>query len=188
MNNEYAYNDAIGVDTIGAIYFSDHGSTVKKVYNGVTTTVAGNGTNGYGGDGGPAIDAQLSTIRSLAFDNTGSKLALADQNNNRIRLVTFSSGSSGQSQNNLNGIASKIENPNNGKIILDGDLQTGQDETVAISVLDRHGHEIYEDKIFAEKGRLSKQIQLGDHIGDGVYLLWLRTANKKGVSRFVIRK
>ncbi len=50
------------------------------------TTVAGDGTRGYAGDGGPATKAQLSYLSGIAFDSVGN-LYIADINNNRIRKV-----------------------------------------------------------------------------------------------------
>src|SRR5208282_3668256 len=54
--------------------------------NGIITTVAGNGTNGYGGDGGPAIQAELNCPVGVAVDAFGN-LFIADWYNNRIREV-----------------------------------------------------------------------------------------------------
>lgn len=58
---------------------------------GIVTTVAGNGTRGFSGDGGPATAAQMSDIHSIAFDAKGD-LYIGDVRNNRIRKVTMSTG------------------------------------------------------------------------------------------------
>src|SRR5687768_14523707 len=50
---------AVAIDAQGNLYFSSP-SIVFKVADGVLTRVAGNGTPGFGGDGGPARDALLS--------------------------------------------------------------------------------------------------------------------------------
>jgi sugar lactone lactonase YvrE len=55
--------------------------------SGLITTFAGNGTEGYAGDGGPAVSAQLSHYTKIAFDSSGN-LYIADQINQRIRKVT----------------------------------------------------------------------------------------------------
>jgi hypothetical protein len=57
--------------------------------NGVITTVAGTGTNGYYGDGGAAINASFKNPRSVTFDSTG-ELYIADYNNNRVRRMNAS--------------------------------------------------------------------------------------------------
>jgi hypothetical protein len=51
---------------------------------GIITTVAGNGSAGFGGDGGPASSASLSGPFGIAADAAGN-LYIADTGNNRIR-------------------------------------------------------------------------------------------------------
>lgn len=62
--------------------------TVRKldVKTGVISTLAGTGTAGFSGDGGPAIQAQLSDPHSLAFDRAGH-LYIADVRNHRVRRI-----------------------------------------------------------------------------------------------------
>jgi DNA-binding beta-propeller fold protein YncE len=54
-------------------------------------TVAGNGTTGFSGDGGPAAKAEFSDPTGVAVDSTGN-LAIADQGNNRIRMIAEKTG------------------------------------------------------------------------------------------------
>jgi hypothetical protein len=54
-------------------------------------TVAGNGSLGYAGDGGPATKAGLNFPDGVAVDQDGN-LAIADSGNNRVRLVAAQSG------------------------------------------------------------------------------------------------
>ena len=79
----------IAVDTGGNVYVADNGNyRVRRISpNGVITTVAGNGTPGFSGDGGPATSAQLSPVFGLAIDVWGN-LLIADSGANRIRQVT----------------------------------------------------------------------------------------------------
>jgi len=53
---------------------------------GIITTVAGGGTSGFGGDGGPATSALLSIPAGLAVDASGD-IYIADSGNNRIRRI-----------------------------------------------------------------------------------------------------
>jgi len=78
----------VALDIAGNALLGDEGNNrVRKVgTNGVITTVAGNGTSGYSGDGGAAISAQLNHSRGVAVDNAGD-LFIADYANNRIRRV-----------------------------------------------------------------------------------------------------
>src|SRR5207247_5798987 len=54
---------------------------------GTITTVAGNGTRGFSGDGGPATSVQLSYPPGVAVDGAGD-LFIADTGNQRIRKVS----------------------------------------------------------------------------------------------------
>ncbi|MDE0626934.1 MAG: hypothetical protein OXH99_11100 [Bryobacterales bacterium] len=56
---------------------------------GTITTVAGNGSRGYSGDGGPATAAQLAAPYDVALDAAGN-LNIADQGNSRVRRVDLS--------------------------------------------------------------------------------------------------
>ena len=85
---------ALATDREGSLYFSDDAFHVRKVSrDGTITTIAGDGTPGYSGDGGPATKAQLGTPFSpnygfaLAADNLGN-LYIADGDNARIRMVS----------------------------------------------------------------------------------------------------
>ncbi len=57
----------------------------------IITTVAGNGTCAYAGDGAAATSAELCNPQAVAFDAAGNYY-IADEANNRIRKVTISTG------------------------------------------------------------------------------------------------
>ncbi len=77
---------AVGPD--GVLYIADYGNQrIRRVgADGVIVTVAGNGTEGYAGDGGPATRAQLSSPTGTAVDGAGN-LYIADDKNDRVRRV-----------------------------------------------------------------------------------------------------
>ena len=77
----------VAVDSSGNLYIADTGKRIRKVSNGLISTVAGNGTAGFSGDGGPAISAQLNSPTGVAVDAAGD-LYIADSSNQRIRKVS----------------------------------------------------------------------------------------------------
>ena len=81
--------EGLAVDSGGNLYIADSDNNrIRKVTaDGVISTVAGSGTAGYSGDGGPATSAQISFPLGVVVDAAGN-LYIADTNNNRIRKVT----------------------------------------------------------------------------------------------------
>jgi sugar lactone lactonase YvrE len=81
----------VTVDTIGNVYIADaNNNRVRKVNTGgIITTVAGNGTAGFSGDGGQATVAAVNHPTGVAVDNAGN-LFIAAWGNQRIRKVNTS--------------------------------------------------------------------------------------------------
>jgi len=79
----------MAVDASGNLYIPDYfNMRVRKVNpSGVITTVAGNGTRGFSGDGGLATSASLYAPTAVAVDSVGD-LFIADSDNYRVRKVT----------------------------------------------------------------------------------------------------
>lgn len=80
--------NCVTVDAQGNVYIADWFSDVVRQIspNGVINTIAGSGTIGYSGDGGPATSAQLAYPCGIAFDASGN-IYIADSGNNVIRQV-----------------------------------------------------------------------------------------------------
>ncbi|MBA3489226.1 MAG: hypothetical protein H0T78_06720 [Longispora sp.] len=78
----------VAVDTTGTIYIADaFNNRIRKIDTaGIITTIAGNGNGVFGGDGGPATNAQLHTPLGVAVD-TAANLYVADFGNHRIRKI-----------------------------------------------------------------------------------------------------
>jgi sugar lactone lactonase YvrE len=85
---ELYYPLGVTVDGSGNLYIADtYNNRIRKVdAGGIITTVAGNGTQAYSGDGGPATSAELYFPSGVAVDGAGN-LYLADQGNRRVRSV-----------------------------------------------------------------------------------------------------
>jgi uncharacterized protein (TIGR03437 family) len=78
----------VATDSGGNLYISDwNNSRIRKVANGTISTVAGNGTQSFAGDRGPATLAELDGPAAVAVDKTGN-MYVADWNNKRVRMLT----------------------------------------------------------------------------------------------------
>ena len=77
---------AVAVD--GSVYVSDSANNVvrKAAVNGTISTIAGNGSAGFGGDAGNGPVAQLNAPEGVAVDKLGN-VYIADSANNRVRKV-----------------------------------------------------------------------------------------------------
>ncbi len=78
----------VAVDAAGNVYvasFADH--VIRKVSGGVISTIAGNGSAGYSGDGGLATGAALNGPYGIAVDTSGN-VFIADSGNSRVREIS----------------------------------------------------------------------------------------------------
>ncbi|HMC59994.1 MAG TPA: IPT/TIG domain-containing protein, partial [Candidatus Solibacter sp.] len=79
--------EGVAVDSAGNVYIADTlDNVVRKVNNGTITTLAGFGTPGFSGDGGPATSARLDHPSAVAVD-AGGNVLVADTGNNRVRKI-----------------------------------------------------------------------------------------------------
>jgi DNA-binding beta-propeller fold protein YncE len=84
----------IQFDVAGNLYIAERDNhVIRKVEANthVISTVAGTGVGGFGGDGGPAVKAQLRQPHSIVFDRDGT-LLICDIGNQRIRRLHLDTG------------------------------------------------------------------------------------------------
>ena len=107
----------VAVDVQGNLYLGDYGNNrVRKVNrSGIISTIAGNGTCGFSGDGGAGTLAMLCTPEGVATDNKGN-IYFGDYGNLRIRklnragkITTIAgTGMMGYNGNNLPAVSTNI--------------------------------------------------------------------------------
>ncbi len=78
----------LAADANGVVYIADtQNDRIRRVdAGGIISTVAGNGSAGLAGDGGPAVSAQINKPEAIALDANGN-LFIADTQNERVRKV-----------------------------------------------------------------------------------------------------
>ena len=119
--------EAATLDAAGNLYIADTGNDrIRKVdaTTGTITTIAGTGTYGYSGDGGPASNARLRSPQNVAIDAAG-RLYITDSGNNRIRRIDTSgtittvvgTGTAGDSGDGGPATAAKLNGPR--RVIVD---------------------------------------------------------------------
>jgi uncharacterized protein (TIGR03437 family) len=109
--------NSVSVDNAGNIYFSSIGRVQKVDTNGIIRTVAGDGTQGDTGDGGPATSAEVKSISAVAADNTGGFYIA--ESTDRVRHVDSSgmiktvagNGTRGCSGDGGPAISAQVTNP-----------------------------------------------------------------------------
>jgi uncharacterized protein (TIGR03437 family) len=100
---QLSYPTGIAVDTAGDVFFADAGASVRKVFaSGTISTIAGNGSIGYTGDGGAATSASLNGPTGIAVDSRGD-LYVADSGNNAVRLLHIQLAAVTNGASNLTG-------------------------------------------------------------------------------------
>lgn len=86
-----------GIAVVGAsgnTYFASLCNVIRMIAKstGIISTIAGTGSVGYSGDGGPATAATLNQPTSVAIDSLTSNIYIADTGNSVIRMITKSTG------------------------------------------------------------------------------------------------
>jgi sugar lactone lactonase YvrE/PKD repeat protein len=95
---ELGYPFRVTVDSSGNLYIADENNNCIRMVNkstSIISTVAGNGTQGYAGDGGAATSAELNCPTDVALDGIGN-FYIADFRNNRIRKIILNAPAASQ--------------------------------------------------------------------------------------------
>lgn len=89
INAQFSPPYSITADKVGNIYFGDEAnSTIRKVdTSGIISTFAGNQINGYSGDGGPAVNAELGLMFGGMTTDAAGNFYFEDPYNYVIRKV-----------------------------------------------------------------------------------------------------
>ena len=81
-----------------------------------------------------------------------------------------------------------IPNPNNGTFKIIGSLLDGNDEAFTLEITDMLGSSIYKNVFQTKNGKINEQIQLGNNVANGMYLLIIRTDYENKVFHIVVEQ
>ncbi len=173
----------VALDAAGNVYITDAtNNVVRKVTasTGKISTVAGNGTMGFSGDGGAAISAKLSIPTGVILDAIGN-IYIADANNQRIRKVTTSTsiittiagtGTQGYSGDGGAATSAKLGNPRDLAIDASGNIYIADESNNCVR------------KITKSSGKISTIAGDGTSgfMGDGGQAIAAELASPNGVA------
>jgi len=175
-NAQLGSPSGITTDTVGNLYISDaFNNNIRKVdANGIISTIAGNGTQGYSGDGGLAINAALYSPTGVAVDYVGN-IFIADLGNNRIRKISVNTTTITERIPDRN--EQLIVYPNPSKSIIKIEL-IDNNKIIEASLLDLFGKEILKTSI--------EYIDL-ENLPEGVYFLMVKTGKSILTKKIIVQ-
>ncbi len=160
-------NQPVGIilDASGNLYFADNQNSRIRMINtsGIISTIVGNGTAGYSGDGGQATSAKINRPWGITFDAVGN-LYIADEGNNVVRKVTNVGQGMGIEQVvNINEQVNVYPNPAQNSLQV---TVAGNSKIQAINLYDVLGNEVITTN--------AKEIDVSS-LSNGVYFIKIKT-------------
>ena len=144
----FYYPSAVAVDAAGNMYICEQGNQrIRKVNTtGIISTIAGNGTFGYTGDGGPATSSELSDPTGIAVDRHGN-IFICDNNNHCIRKIDTNgtihtiagTGTPGFNGNNIAATSAQLAFPDDVAVDTMGNVFISDQGTNTIRYVDTNG-------------------------------------------------
>ena len=144
--------------------------------SGIITTIAGNGTCGYSGDGDLAILAQVNSPTCVYVNHSGD-IYICDFGNSRIRKITNTVAIN--SINDLSKSFTAYPNPSNGKIAVI--VNTALTEPISLSLVNLLGQVLSEFNI---KTNIDNEIKLD--VPNGLYILTANTPTGRVSQKILI--
>ena len=178
VNSKIFGPDAIFLDSLGNVFLPESGnSRVRKINatNGIITTVAGNGIAGYNGDNILSTFANLYNPRGVCSDVNGN-VYIVDSYNQRIRKIMTGTSVTDP-------VAGRVQvypNPCSGVFTVGVGVHSGAAE---ISIFNMLGQQVYTATISGAEHTVNIASQ-----PDGVYMLYVKTADNVTTQRLVVAK
>ncbi len=179
-----AYPSGLARDAAGNIYFAEHGgNTIRKIdTHGMISTIAGTGTSGYAGDGGPATAALLHFPFSVTVDKDGN-IFFPDQNSairridhaSGIIITVAGTGSGGYNGDNIAATAAMISSP--------GCVKTDAAGSLYIADWGNNRVRYIKNTVFTELNETRQPgLSVYPNSNDGKFFMNIRTPTEETVS------
>ncbi|MGP8217630.1 MAG: T9SS type A sorting domain-containing protein [Bacteroidia bacterium] len=170
----------VKLDSIGNYYIADYyNNRIRKVdTTGIITTIVGNGTAGYSGNGGNATSAELNGPTSLAFDTYGN-IYIADWANNVIREVSTITA-----VNNLGRNRYFTVYPNPTKDIVNISINNINSNRINIQICDLTGEVLLQKTINTSEPSITTTVNI-EKFSTGLYFVYIQIGEEQFISNLV---
>jgi hypothetical protein len=182
LNNPFKVN----VDANGNLYIADFSNSVIRwvnAFTGVITTIAGDGTATYGGDGGPATAANLDYPGGVYPDDKTQTVYVGDNLNNRVRAFSFQPMGVLQLNQSTTGL-NIFPNPSTGRFTIVLKQNVNNDKTIG-QIYNVLGEEV---KNFEFSGNTNQVDLTGQPAGIYFYRVIDKDGNLAGEGKLVVEK
>lgn len=170
----------LALDCCNGLYVADNGNHCIRKINlatGYITTIAGNGTNGFFGDSGPATAAHFSFPYGITLDAMGN-LYIADAGNSRVRKVTHVFVPTSLPRATTQPQTEIYPNPINDELLVDN-AAIGS----AITLYSIVGREVFKGVVNAPNERIDTR-----HLVPGTYILRLTDASGHRIAKTITKQ
>ena len=177
------FPNSIAVDGHGNIYITDAGFyfIYKIDSTGIISKIAGNGTDGFSGDGGPALSAEIGAYTAVRSD-AANNLFFADPANNRVRRISaIPVTNTGVIETPKPSFFTVFPNPTTGKFTIQ---MTPCPQASSITITDLLGRMVY--NCTAAPNTSTAQLDLG-HLQPGAYIVKLKNSNGTDEQKIIIQ-
>ncbi len=180
INAELSDPANVSIDDLGNILITDAvNMRIRKVNTfGIISTIAGNGKEGYTGNGGLATDAELNSPTGICMDSYGN-IFFSDQTNEVVRVIAYGPLGINSIENNAN--INIYPNPANQ--ILNLKTEGLKNEGLAtLSIMDITGREMLNCKLPIKNGQFSVNIS---SLTTGMYFISVNTNESQLTQKFI---